>query len=85
MGQEGDCEEVDKAWSETGRWAKEVAQFKHAKIQAIRLGDDPNAPGLPENMTLDELRGRGARQKRREHLLPEMERRVAASLRLATR
>src|SRR6476620_7458373 len=40
MGQEGDYEEVDKAWSETGRWAKEVAQFKHAKIQAIRLGGD---------------------------------------------
>jgi hypothetical protein len=56
MGQEGDYEEVDKAWSETGRWAKEVAQFKHAKIQAIRLGGDPNAPMLPENMTLDELR-----------------------------
>ena len=56
MGQEGDYEEVDKAWSETGRWAKEVAQFKHAKIQAIRLGGDPNAPVLPENMTLDELR-----------------------------
>ena len=30
--------------------------FKHAKIQAIRLGGDPNAPVLPENMTLDELR-----------------------------
>ena len=56
MGEEGDYEEVDKAWSETGRWAKEVAQFKHAKIQAIRLGGDPNAPVLPENMTLDELR-----------------------------
>jgi hypothetical protein len=56
MGEEGDYEEADKAWSETGRWAKEVAQFKQAKIQAIRLGGDPNAPALPENMTLDELR-----------------------------
>jgi hypothetical protein len=56
MGEEGDYQEVDKAWAETGRWAKEVAQFRHAKIQAIRLGGDPNAPVLPENMTLDELR-----------------------------
>ena len=29
---------------------------KHAKIQAICLGGDPNSPVLPENMTLDELR-----------------------------
>ncbi len=33
MGTEGDFNEVDKAWAETGRWAKEVAQFKHAKIR----------------------------------------------------
>src|SRR3984893_15753884 len=56
MGQEGDYEEVDKAWSETGRWAKEVAAFRHAKIQSIRLAGDPNTPVLPEHMTLDELR-----------------------------
>ena len=56
MGTEGDYDAVDRAWAETGKWAKEVAQFKHAKIQAIRLGGDPNAPVLPENMTLDELR-----------------------------
>jgi hypothetical protein len=56
MGQEGDYEEVDKAWSETGRWAKEVAAFRHAKIQSIRLAGDPNAPVLPEHMTLDQLR-----------------------------
>ncbi len=31
------------------------AQLKR-KIQAIRLGGDPNAPVLPENMTLAELR-----------------------------
>ena len=55
MGQEGDYEEVDKAWSETGRWAKEVAAFRHAKIQSIRLAGDPNAP-MPERLTLDQLR-----------------------------
>jgi hypothetical protein len=56
MGTEGDFNEVDKAWAETGRWAKEVAAFRHAKIQSIRLAGDPNAPVLPEHMTLDQLR-----------------------------
>ena len=56
MGTEGDFNEVDKAWAETGRWAKEVAAFRHAKIQSIRLAADPNAPVMPEHMTLDELR-----------------------------
>src|SRR6476659_5086453 len=42
MGTEGDFNEVDKAWAETGRWAKEVAAFRHAKIQSIRLAGDPN-------------------------------------------
>jgi hypothetical protein len=56
MGTEGDYDEVDKAWSETAKWAKEVAAFRHAKIQAIRLAGDPNAPVLPESMTLEQLR-----------------------------
>ena len=56
MGTEGDYDAVDRAWAETGKWAKEVAQFRHPKIESIRLGGDPNAPLLPENMTLDELR-----------------------------
>ena len=38
------------------KWAKELAAFKHAKIQAMRLASDPNAPVLPEHMTLEELR-----------------------------
>jgi hypothetical protein len=37
MGTEGDFNKVDKAWAETGRWAKEVTVFRHAKIQSIRL------------------------------------------------
>ena len=56
MGTEGDYDAVDRAWAETGKWAKEVAQFRHPKIELIRLAGDPNAPLLPENMTLDELR-----------------------------
>jgi hypothetical protein len=47
---------VDRAMSEAGRWAKEAAQYRHAKIQAIRLAEDRNAPLLPEHMTLDQLR-----------------------------
>jgi hypothetical protein len=56
MGLEGDYDAVDRAWAETGKWAKEVAQFRHAKIQAIHLAGDPNAPVLPEHMTLNQLR-----------------------------
>jgi hypothetical protein len=56
MGSEADFDLVDKAWSEAGKWAEKVAQFRHPKIQAIRLAGDPNAPVLPEKMTLDELR-----------------------------
>jgi hypothetical protein len=54
MGTEGDYDAVDRAWAETGK--KEVAQFRHPKIESIRLAGDPNAPLLPENMTLEELR-----------------------------
>ena len=56
MGENADFDAIDAAMSETGKWAKEVAQFKHAKIQAIRLAVDPNMPTLPENMTLEQLR-----------------------------
>ena len=56
MGTEADFDLVDRAWSEAGRWAREVAAFRHAKIQSIRLAGDPNAPVLPEHMTLDQLR-----------------------------
>ena len=38
------------------KWAKEIAVFKHPKILAMRLASDPNAPVLPESMTLEELR-----------------------------
>ena len=48
-------EEVMRHFFWKARWAKEVAAFRHAKIQSIRLAGDPNAP-LPERMTLDQLR-----------------------------
>src|SRR6478736_2442053 len=56
MGPEGDFNEDDKAWAETGGWAQRVGAFGHAKIEGIRLAGDPNTPVLPEHMTLDELR-----------------------------
>jgi hypothetical protein len=37
LGEQGDFDAVDRAWSEVGRWAREVAQYRHAKIQAVRL------------------------------------------------
>ena len=49
-------EEVMRHFFWKARWAKEVAAFRHAKIQSIRLAGDPNAPALPEHMTLDQLR-----------------------------
>jgi hypothetical protein len=56
LGGEGDYDLLDRAWAECGRWAEKLAQFEHPKIQAVRLAADPNAPVLPENMTLDQLR-----------------------------
>jgi hypothetical protein len=47
MGTEGDYDAVDRAWAETGKWAKEVAQFRHPKIESIRLGGDPMARPWP--------------------------------------
>ena len=56
MGTEADFDLVDRAWSEAGKWAREVANFRHPKIASIRLAGDPNGPVLPQDMTLDELR-----------------------------
>jgi hypothetical protein len=56
LGADADFEAIDDAMEKAGRWAKEICVFKHAKIQAMRLASDPNAPVLPENMTLEELR-----------------------------
>jgi hypothetical protein len=56
MGADADFEAIDDAMEKAGEWAKEICVFKHARIQAIRLASDPNAPVLPEHMTLEELR-----------------------------
>jgi hypothetical protein len=54
-GEEADFGAVDKARAEAGRWAKEVAEYRHAKISAVKLAGDPNVV-MPDNMTLDQLR-----------------------------
>ena len=56
MGADADFEAIDAAMEKAARWAKEICAFKHAKIMAMRLASDPNAPVLPESMTLEELR-----------------------------
>jgi hypothetical protein len=56
MGADADFEAIDDAMEKAGKWAKEIVAFKHARIMAIRLPSDPNAPIMPEHMTLDELR-----------------------------
>jgi hypothetical protein len=56
LGPDADFDAIDAAMAQAGKWAKEVAVFKHARIQAIRLAVDPTKPTLPENMTLEQLR-----------------------------
>ena len=56
LGTEGDYDAVDRAWTEAGKWAREVANFRHPKVASIRLAGDPNKPLLPQDMTLDQLR-----------------------------
>jgi hypothetical protein len=55
LGADAPFEEIDDLMEKAAKWAKELAVFKHAKIQAMRLASDPNAPVLPESMTLEEL------------------------------
>ena len=56
LGADAPFDQIDDLMEKAAKWAKEIAVFKRGKIQAIRLPSDPNAPVLPENMTLDELR-----------------------------
>jgi hypothetical protein len=56
MGADAPIEEIDDAMDRAGKWADKLAAYKYAKIQAMRLASDPNAPVLPEQMTLEELR-----------------------------
>src|ERR1700729_1763725 len=56
LGADADFDAIDAAMDRAGKWAERLAVFKHAKIQAMRLASDPNAPVLPETMTLEELR-----------------------------
>ena len=68
-GEEADFGAVDKARAEAGRWAKEVAEYRHAKISAVKLAGDPNAPVLPDNLTIDQLRRRWPPQQWRGRTL----------------
>ena len=56
LGADAPFEEIDDLMDKAGKWAKELAAFKHAKIMAMKLASDPNAPVLPEHMSLEELR-----------------------------
>src|SRR5262245_26708559 len=50
MGTEADFDLVDRACSEAGKWAREVANFRHPQIASIRSAGDPNGPVLPQDM-----------------------------------
>jgi hypothetical protein len=52
---EVDAKALDQAWEQAGKWAKEVATFRHAKIAAIKLAVDPNDKALGGDLTLDQL------------------------------
>ncbi|HWW34306.1 MAG TPA: hypothetical protein VNZ23_03625 [Xanthobacteraceae bacterium] len=56
LGADAPFEEIDDLMEKAAKWAEKIGAFKYAKIQAMRLASDPNAPVLPEHMTLEELR-----------------------------
>jgi hypothetical protein len=56
LGADAPFEEIDDLMEKAAKWAEKIGAFKYAKIQAMRLATEPNAPVLPEHMTLDELR-----------------------------
>ena len=56
MGERADWEQVDRTMEQVGRWAKEVAVFRHAKLSSMKLAGDPNAPLGAHEMTMDQLR-----------------------------
>ena len=56
FGEDSDWKAVDAAMEAVGRWAREVAVYRHARLSAMKLAGDPNAPLIPDNMTLEQLR-----------------------------
>ena len=58
LGKDADWKAVDTAMVEAGRWAREVALYRHARLSAVKLAGDPNEPLIPDNMTLEQLRAR---------------------------
>ena len=54
-GEDRNEEDLDQAWAQAGKWAKEVAMFRHAKIAAIKLAGDPNEAKIGDQ-TIEQLR-----------------------------
>jgi hypothetical protein len=50
-----DWDAVDRAMEQAGKWAKEVATFRHARIAAIKIAGDPNEQRLGDQ-TLEQLK-----------------------------
>jgi hypothetical protein len=46
---------LDEAWEQAGKWAEKVANFRHAKIAAVKVAGDPNEKILSEQ-TVDQLK-----------------------------
>ena len=54
LGTNADWKAVDTAMNEAGRWAREVAVYRHARLSAMKLAGDPNE--VPDKLTLEQLR-----------------------------
>jgi hypothetical protein len=52
---EADFKAVDHAMAEAGKWAKEVATFRHARMAAVKIAGDPNEQRIGEQ-TLEQLK-----------------------------
>ena len=55
LGEKADWKQVDSAMAEAGRWAKEVATFRHARIAAMKIIGDPNEAKIGDQ-TIEQLR-----------------------------
>ncbi len=55
-GSEGNKQLIAANYKEAVAIAKEVAGFRHPRLAAVKLAGDPNAPLIPDNMTMEQLR-----------------------------
>jgi hypothetical protein len=58
LGERANIQTVDDMMEKAARWAKEVINFRHARLSAIKLAGDPNNPlrTIRDNVTAEELR-----------------------------